>query len=613
MEFHRKLCSSHALFPQDNDINSDDADGLLSHTLSAVVLLNSPACAEADLAAYVRMWARYRQQQPLQATDPAGSLPTEHEQQRRHRPRCYFVCGDGAYNQLRRYLPTAAAATAAAAAAAAASASPLCDVVLGDMDSLSGHLLLSYASRPDYATSDERRAALAAEGTTTTTAGKQYQLQQESAAVEHLSFNGVLHDTVDAIPDDILQAIHDGCTTTMTSSSDGVKAPLLPIACQMSTDFDKCVQLLARLRGRFPADFVEHHVASEQPSLLLVTGVGVGGAGATEGTGTSRCSPCQQQSQTALLPPFVAAAEAVSATRIEGLLVVSGAAAGVNINSSRSSSPTSTTAAVHIVTAEEALDSARELSLLQETSLCCGNGSLKVNPTTNTTRILNESVNASSDSTFLLHTHVLPSVLVLGALGGRFDHEMAAVNTVAAHATAFHLMLVDAHNILFACWPGGVTTWLPMCAKRQHDGVEGEEGPICGLIPYGPVQQLETAGLAYDMVKGRRNYAECCGGVGDSTATTASASAAHGYAGPTRYDGITQTEQYAFGFGSLISTSNAVEQPVVTVDLRLLSHAASTATATTAVGAGPPTVITCNRVYSQRDGGSGKSGEADVA
>lgn len=50
-----------------------------------------------------------------------------------------------------------------------------------------------------------------------------------------------------------------------------------------------------------------------------------------------------------------------------------------------------------------------------------------------------------------MKTVILPNVAVLGALGGRFDHEMGVVCCLVRFARNFHLMVTNRSNVMFAC------------------------------------------------------------------------------------------------------------------------------------------------------------------
>lgn len=562
-EYHRKLCSSGSLFP----FVAGKRGEVGGPSLSAVLLLNSPSRADDDLEEYLRLWTLYRR-----ATPPPSSC----------RP-CYFLCGDGAFRRLRLYVNGKAAAKTGGEDWMASSA--LCDAVIGDMDSLS--LGLAYRNRPSSAQTPANRTA---------------KDRDAAALLPYLVFHGDLYDTVEDIPVSLLEEIHlrmrgegrRGQERREKGEEEDRRVPVLPIACQLTTDCHKCVALVQRLRSLFPNDFAESVWCSVQPMVLLQQqqqqqqrwlpllrrGLGTGGGELP-------------------LPPFVSSAEAITGDVVRKLAAV-----------------------VEEEGREESMrnDAERELTLLLETSLsfgravqqqeCCAHRRPPEEQEDGEERGEDRKCreweamasSSSAEEEFRMITHVLPNVAVFGALGGRMDHELASISSLLAYATELHLMLVNTDNVLFACWPDGITTWLPMAAPAPStptpSEVKGEEeeeavavgvvgvggstgerrergeGATCGLIPFGPVVEMETAGLLYDMVKGRS--ASC---------------AAFAEGKRPRYDGVTQTERLSFAFGQILSTSNTVDAPVITVDMRPLSATA----ATQREGCNPPTVLTCNR------------------
>ena len=100
-------------------------------------------------------------------------------------------------------------------------------------------------------------------------------------------------------------------------------------------------------------------------------------------------------------------------------------------------------------------------------------------------------------------------MLVVGALGGRFDQEMkcfdsilryhkhmfADADTESASANVGHyfddIILLDHSNLVKL-----------LCPDRLHvlHPVRSIEGPVCGLLPlYGPVQDVVTTGLKWNL------------------------------------------------------------------------------------------------------------------
>ena len=85
-------------------------------------------------------------------------------------------------------------------------------------------------------------------------------------------------------------------------------------------------------------------------------------------------------------------------------------------------------------------------------------------------------------------------VVVMGAFGGRFDHEMANCNCLFTYAEAFaSLVLVGGGNSM---------TLLRGDSDVKHviTMIPGKEGPGCSLLPLGgPVKSVTTTGLQWDL------------------------------------------------------------------------------------------------------------------
>ncbi|RAL41494.1 hypothetical protein DM860_010288 [Cuscuta australis] len=105
-------------------------------------------------------------------------------------------------------------------------------------------------------------------------------------------------------------------------------------------------------------------------------------------------------------------------------------------------------------------------------------------------------------------------ILVVGALGGRFDHEMGNINVICRFASTRIVLLSD--DCLIQLLP-----------KTHHHKIHihsSVEGPHCGLVPIGmPSGCTTTTGLKWNLAKSEMR------------------------------------------FGGLVSTSNIVEEAVVTV------------------------------------------------
>ncbi|XP_076915860.1 thiamine pyrophosphokinase 1-like isoform X2 [Bidens hawaiensis] len=81
-------------------------------------------------------------------------------------------------------------------------------------------------------------------------------------------------------------------------------------------------------------------------------------------------------------------------------------------------------------------------------------------------------------------------ILVAGALGGRFDHEMGNVNTLCRFSTTRIVLLSDDCLIQL----------LPSARHHEISIVSSVEGPHCGLIPIGaPSGSSTTTGLQWNL------------------------------------------------------------------------------------------------------------------
>jgi thiamine pyrophosphokinase len=83
-------------------------------------------------------------------------------------------------------------------------------------------------------------------------------------------------------------------------------------------------------------------------------------------------------------------------------------------------------------------------------------------------------------------------ILVLGALGGRFDHEMGNINVLYRFSNTKIILLSDDCSIFL----------LPKTHTHEIHIEKSVEGPHCGLIPIGgPSTSTTTTGLRWNLGK----------------------------------------------------------------------------------------------------------------
>jgi len=79
-------------------------------------------------------------------------------------------------------------------------------------------------------------------------------------------------------------------------------------------------------------------------------------------------------------------------------------------------------------------------------------------------------------------------IIILAALGGRFDQEMANINELLKFENFQHILITH-NNLLYLLFPGYHTIY-------PNKSIEGSH---CGLIPVGYPAQIKTEGLKWNM------------------------------------------------------------------------------------------------------------------
>ncbi|KAH9600059.1 thiamine pyrophosphokinase [Trypanosoma melophagium] len=371
--------------------------------VSGVVLLNSPSNARWEYDEYLRLLIVKRFSHRWERSQPTGQ--------------CYFVCADGAYPRLRAYVD---GQQQQQPHLRLFRLFPLCDAVIGDMDS--------------YTT-----------------------VRDEDNVETPVSAPTDGYATVEEIPSTVLDAIYErarsavtefltlGEDVTRASLSDWEKilgkrrgepslTPLrLHVRCQMSTDFMKALILIGRLR--------EHH----------------------------------SHDAVVPLPPALRLPDGLKLLQTGGSIDPNAGNKGSDID-------------IH-----------RESKMCAEASL--------------------------------VEALKLPTYIAIGALGGRFDHEMGSISAVLSFSRVAHVVITDSNNTIFACQPNG---WTQVVRQPKHEGV------MCGLLNYGTLRECETSGLLWNVVIGRGKRSE--------------------------------TEDLVLSFDKFISVCNVFRHEVVTIDLRSLCH-----------------------------------------
>lgn len=490
--------------------------------LSSVILLNSPAASEWEWSEYTRLYSLYRREELAADKVSCQSALPSFENVQNVFP-CYFICADGAYNALQKGLVNHTNFLANPHGendSKVRNALPfqeveqeklrmrlVPDVVIGDMDSC------------DMMDISFTHVAQAGEDARST-----IPLNNGSSASTRIG-EPVFYrfPSVDEIPDDVLHIVRSRAltaTAAKTAGSTGFFPTFSPlffhIECQMTNDFQKVVALLARLEKLFPLDFPR----------LVRDPISFSAKDATNGC-------CCSSSEFVLTsnPSITAKVLSKKYDEIQQKLLRT-------MNDRR-------IGAWDAMVSKEDIEKEKDrvASLL-----------LNVAPE----KIVSSSEGAQSlflgKSILPVRCHLLPQIAVLGALGGRFDHEMGTLSCLLQYSNIFHIAITNKENIITACWTDGVTQWLPYVdqitpvSETSNTtlvntappcfGSEQKEG--CGVFPMGTVREMETTGLLYNIVKGR----------------------------PNRCDIVTQTSGYRFAFDGLISSSNTVSDSIVTIDLR---------------------------------------------
>jgi len=133
------------------------------------------------------------------------------------------------------------------------------------------------------------------------------------------------------------------------------------------------------------------------------------------------------------------------------------------------------------------------------------------------------------------------TVVVLGALSGRFDHILAAVHFAHAVGPATYRVILVSDESWAVVLPAGEHT-IEIDATR--------EGPTCGLVPVAGPARVRTTGLRWNL----RGKEDC------PTTDTQSILFFFFF-----FFFFAETSQWGFGAGLAISTSNHVESDRVTV------------------------------------------------
>lgn len=541
--FTRKVCTCNALLQpswmtdavppsSERSVGGDVSPDPHDEHVFGVVLLNSPVNDKWGFEEFIRLHGQLRgTKKRTTAEAPQFSFSaTEGGPERSGTARpSYFICADGAYTSLQEYCVDQKRPY---------SASDLCDVVIGDMDSFCAsslhgpggcfpdsaegagglcttssiqqgdqppHFYASVASIPTHVLDAIRRRT--GEGADAFT----------SASPRPMPCTGILAETVDS------------------SSSSKASSIVLPIRCQMNTDFQKAMQLLRRLH--------QMETAVTDP---------------TEEVKKADYHGCLSGSVHQHTRPFTSRNTAPSGeTTDSDLAGGSNVYGGARISHDKGVASllehfhaSACADAAKIAGDSQAEEVDRVTTLLHDVMDRNSGTATAEKDASHCPPPFHPSSSSFLSSETYLRTVALPNVIALGALGGRIDHEMSVMSCVLQNAQHFHLVVLDEANMLFACWPDGVTQWLlpwPTTTASSSSPPPSVPALTCGVIPFGTVVELETTGLTWNIVCGR----------------------------PHRYDGVTGTATLRFAFDAMLSTSNIVASSLVTIDLRPLSHVAT--------------------------------------
>lgn len=470
-----------------SECKSIDAHG---QYISALILLNSPTNGDYEFGNYYCTHTQYTRH------ICCGS-EVHHKI-----PPCLFICADGAYKSLQKLYSTAGSKRVTHNTCTNEDyCSNLCDVVIGDMD--------SYDYSEQFATDVIAHS------------DQPIDLEKGTPAV---------YDTVESIPDEVLNHIHQRMLTRDVDPRRHQRPMLLHIKCCITTDFEKCVLLVKRLQGAFGESFPRYISTARSDA-------------------SDSALPCHTREHTRNSHRDMESQDNTKMSALQkGDYMSDLVRLSQQMTKRQIKQLEDRTISAPIANDDERAamegECKRARALLKECA--------QLNPPTGI-------AHSEGETKRTITTVVLPSIAVLGGHGGRLDHEIATLNCILKYAKLFHIMLFDESNVTMACWPDGITQWLSSDSLARlsraevdsttphHEEQKDQQRQTystCAVIPFGIVEEMETTGLRWNIVKGR----------------------------PHKCDLITQTEGYTFAFGHLLSTSNIIDEPLVTIDLRPTSQ-----------------------------------------